>query len=53
MLYEVITLVKLSKTGQRVYGEAKVSFEAITADVLSNLSQTQLERILEQFAKLI
>lgn len=47
------SLVKLTKTGQRLYGEAKISFEHIANELLGSLSQNQQEKIIELFAKVI
>jgi DNA-binding MarR family transcriptional regulator len=47
------SLVNLSKTGQRLYGEASVSFEHITGELLAGLSQNQLAKLVELYAKLI
>jgi DNA-binding MarR family transcriptional regulator len=47
------SLVKLSKTGQRIYAEARVSFDHITSDLVGNLSLSQQEKIVELYAKVI
>ena len=47
------SLVKLSQAGQRLYGEANVSFEHITNELTSGLSQAQQEKIVELYGKLI
>lgn len=47
------SLVKLSQAGQRVYGEARVSFEHISDELTTVLSQSQQEKVVELFAKLI
>lgn len=47
------SLVKLSQAGQRVYTEARVSFEYISAEQTAGLSQAQQEKILDLYAKLI
>lgn len=47
------SLVKLSKTGQRIYKEASVSFEHITKDLVGHLSQSQQEKLIELFRKVI
>ncbi len=47
------SLVKLSKTGQRLYAEAKVSFDYISKELLGGLSQSQQEKIVELYAKVI
>ncbi len=47
------SLVKLTKTGLGLYGEAKTSFDHIANELVSNLSQTQQEKMLELYAKVI
>ncbi len=47
------SLVKLTKTGQRLYIDAKISFDHITNELVSNLSQSQQEKMLELYAKVI
>ncbi|MCW8883498.1 MAG: MarR family transcriptional regulator [Sedimenticola sp.] len=47
------SLVKLSKTGQRLYGEASTSFEYITNELVGNLSLSQQEKIVALYAKVI
>jgi DNA-binding MarR family transcriptional regulator len=47
------SLVALSKTGQRVFKEASVSFEHIADELLLNISQNQLAKTVETYAKLI
>ncbi len=47
------SLVILSKTGQRVFQEASASFEHIAADLLVNISQSQLNRVLEIYTRLL
>jgi DNA-binding MarR family transcriptional regulator len=47
------SLVKLSKTGQRLYKEASISFEHITQDLVGRLSQSQQEKLVELFRKLV
>jgi DNA-binding MarR family transcriptional regulator len=47
------SLVKLSKTGQRLYGEASISFEHIANELVGSLSRSQQEKIVEIYAKVI
>ncbi len=47
------SLVKLSKTGERLYGEARISFEHITNELVRGLSPSQQEKIVELYAKVI
>lgn len=47
------SLVRLSKSGQRIYREASISFEHITADLLTNLSQKQQEMMVNLFSKVV
>lgn len=47
------SLVVLSKTGQRVYKEANVSFEHIANDLLGSISQSQLAKVVEVYGKLL
>ncbi len=47
------SLVALSKTGQRVFKEAGVSFEYIANELLVNISQNQLAKTAEIYAKLL
>ena len=47
------SLVKLSKSGQRVYMEASISFEHITKDLVGRLSQSQQEKLVELFGKVV
>ena len=47
------SLVALSKTGQRVFKEAGVSFEHIANELLVNISQNQLAKAAEIYAKLL
>ncbi len=45
------SLVKLSKTGQRLYKEASVSFEHCANSLLGNLSENQQEKLVELSGK--
>ncbi|MDG6772863.1 MarR family transcriptional regulator [Thiomicrorhabdus sp. ZW0627] len=45
------SLVKLSDTGERLYGEAKVSFEQIAKEMVGGLSKAQKEKMLELCSK--
>lgn len=47
------SLVKLSKTGQRVYQEACASFEHIAGGLTGNLTQRQLAKLLDLYAKIL
>ncbi len=47
------SLVKLSEVGQRLYADARISFEQISAEQTSALSLNQQEKILEFYTKLI
>ena len=47
------SLVRLSKTGQRLYKEASVSFGNITGSLVGNLSQTQLVKLVEFYSKVL
>jgi DNA-binding MarR family transcriptional regulator len=47
------SLVKLSKTGQRLYSEASVSFEHITNELVGTLSRSELEKIVKSYLKVI
>jgi DNA-binding MarR family transcriptional regulator len=47
------SLVKLSAAGQRLYADARTSFEQITDEQTASVSQAQQEKILELYAKLI
>ena len=47
------SLVKLSKTGQRLYGEASVSFEHCASSLTGSLSENQLEKMVELSARLL
>ncbi len=46
------SLVKLSKTGQRLFTESTVSFEHCANELLRNLSENQLEKLLELSARI-
>ena len=41
------SLVKLSKTGQQLYQDAKISFEHCADNIVSDLSKNQLEKLIE------
>lgn len=45
--------VKLSKTGQRLYGEASVTFESICNELVGSLTQSQQGKLIELYAKVI
>ncbi|MBG0760509.1 hypothetical protein BOO22_13890 [Vibrio cidicii] len=47
------SLVKLSATGKRVFEEARDSFSHIASELTSNLNQSQLEKLVELYAKVI
>lgn len=47
------SLVKLSEVGQRLYADARISFEQISDEQTSALSLNQQEKILELYTKLI
>ena len=47
------SLVKLSKTGQRLYGEASVSFEHGASSLTGSLSENQLEKMVELSERLL
>jgi DNA-binding MarR family transcriptional regulator len=47
------SLVKLSKTGQRLYKEASVSFEHCANSLLGNLSENQQEKLAELSGKVL
>ena len=47
------SLVKLSTAGQRLYGDAQISFDYITAELTVGLTQSQQEKVLELYSKLI
>ncbi len=47
------SLVKLSEVGQRLYADARISFEQISNEQTSALSLNQQEKILELYTKLI
>ena len=47
------SLVKLSKTGQRLYKEASLSFEHITNDLVGHLSDTQLGKLIDLYRKVV
>ena len=47
------SMVKLSKTGQRLYSEASVSFEHCANSLLENLSENQQEKLIELYGKVL
>ncbi len=47
------SLVKLSKSGRRLYKEASTSFEHITNDLIGHLSESQLEKLVDLYRKVI
>jgi len=47
------SLVNLSETGARVYSEATVSFVHVADDLLGNVSQSQLSKVVETYGKLL
>lgn len=47
------SLVKLSEVGQRLYADARVSFEHIAAEQTAGVSQAQQEKTLELYARLL
>ena len=47
------SLVKLSETGARVYSEATISFAQIANDLIGNISQSQLSKVVETYRKLL
>lgn len=47
------SLVKLSKTGQRLYGETNVSFEHCANGLTESLSENQLKKMVELSARLL
>ncbi len=47
------SLVKLSKTGLRLYGEASVSFESVASDLVAGLSKSQQSKLVALFAKVL
>ncbi len=47
------SLVKLSKTGQRLYKEASVSFEDCASGVLDSLSENQQEKLVDLIGKVL
>jgi len=46
------SLVRLTETGRRLFEEARDSFSHISEDMISNLSQNQLEKILELYGRI-
>lgn len=47
------SLVNLSETGVRVYSEATISFVHVADDLLGNVSQSQLSKVVETYGKLL
>jgi DNA-binding MarR family transcriptional regulator len=47
------SLVNLSETGARVYSEATISFAHVADDLLGNVSQSQLSKVVETYGKLL
>lgn len=47
------SLVKLSKTGMRLYREASVSFESVASDSIGGLSRSQQSKLVELLAKVL
>lgn len=47
------SLVKLSRTGLRLYSEASVSFESVASDLVVGLSRSQQSKLVELFAKVL
>jgi DNA-binding MarR family transcriptional regulator len=47
------SLVKLSKTGQKLYKEARVSFEHCANSLLGNLSEKQQQKLVELSGKVL
>ena len=47
------SLVKLSTAGQRLYGEASVSFEHCASSLTGNLRENQLVKLVELSARLL
>ena len=47
------SLVKLSKTGRRLYKEASISFEHCANSLLESLSENQLEKLVELSGKVL
>lgn len=48
-----VSLVKLGKTGQKLYQDASVSFEHCAKSLLSSLTASQLNKLYELSAKLL
>jgi DNA-binding MarR family transcriptional regulator len=48
-----LSQVKLTKTGQKLYTEAKTSFDLISNELLNSLTPGQQEKIVEQYSRLI
>jgi len=47
------SLVRLSKTGQRLFKEASTTFEHVADNLVGKLSQNQLEKCIELYGKLL
>jgi len=47
------SLVKLSKTGQRLFKEASTTFDHVADSLVAKLSQAQLEKCIELYGKLL
>jgi DNA-binding MarR family transcriptional regulator len=47
------SLVKLSKTGQRLFKEASITFGHVADSLVGKLSQNQLEKCIELYGKLM
>ncbi len=47
------SLVKLSKTGQQLYKEARVSFEHCANSLLGNLNENQQQKLVELSGKIL
>lgn len=47
------SLVKLTKTGQRLYNEASGSFEGVASEAVGGLSKSQQAKVVELYEKVI
>lgn len=47
------SLVRLTNTGQQLFADASVSFSFIAKDLTSNLSQSQQEKLIEYYKKVL
>lgn len=45
------SLVKLSKSGQQLYQDAKASFEQVSKELVGGLSESQKSKIIELYSK--